>query len=328
MDIKKLEDRIFAIKSLSDFNDLALQIFYFQYKNNAVYQNFIDLLKIDIRELKNYTEIPCLPVEFFKTHTISSVSLEPELIFFSSGTSSQIRSKSLVYSKSLYETSIYKTFCSFYGSPEEYIITALIPNNPAIQNSSLVYMLDFLIKRTKNSLSGFYFEREEKLLDIINNKQKTKIILFGITYALLRFAENNSFSPNELTLIETGGMKGKMKEITRDELHSKLVRKLKSPIHSEYSMAEIMSQAYSLSNGVYLTPPWMHVRTRDVYDPLSCAENEKSGGIDIIDLANIYTCSFISTKDIGILHENLTFEVLGRFDFSDLRGCNLMQTSL
>jgi len=328
MDIKKLEDRVFAIKSLSDFNDLALQIFYFQYKNNVVYQNFIDLLKIDIRKLKNYTEIPCLPVEFFKTHTISSVPFEPEQVFFSSGSTSLIRSKSLVYSKSLYETSIYKTFCSFYGSPGEYIITALIPNNPAIQNSSLVYMLDFLIKRTKNPLSGFYFEREKKLLDIINNKQKTKIILFGITYALLRFAENNYFPPNELIVIETGGMKGQMKEITRNELHTKLVRKFNSPIHSEYSMAEIMSQSYSSRNGIYMAPPWMHVSIRDVYDPLSCVENGKSGGIDIIDLANIYTCSFIATKDIGILHDNSTFEVSGRFDYSDVRGCNLMQTSI
>ncbi len=325
MDIEKIKTQIFAIQSLSDFNELALQIFHFQYKNNEVYHNFIDLLKINIQKIKDYNDIPCLPIEFFKTHSIASVLLKPEIIFHSSGTTDTIKSNSLVFSKSLYEQSIYNTFYSFYGNPKNYIIAALTPDNEGSPNSSLAYMLNFLIEKTENSASGFYLSKEYKLLEIIKNNPHAKILLFGVTYALINFAKHYPLLTKNILVIETGGMKGQMKEITRNEVHSFLLQKLNSQINSEYSMAELMSQAYSINNGSFKSPSWMQIRIRDIYDPLSLIGQKKSGGIDIIDLANIYTCSFISTKDIGIMHDNYTFEVLGRYDFSDVRGCNLMQ---
>ena len=327
MDIEKIKTQIFAIQSLSDFNELALQIFQFQYKNNEVYHNFIDLLKININKIIDYNDIPCLPIEFFKTHSIASVPFQPELIFQSSGTTDTVKSKSLVFSKSLYEDSIYNTFYSFYGNPKNYIITALTPDNLSSPNSSLAYMLNFLIKKTENNASGFYLNKEQELLKIIKNNPNSKIILIGVTYALINFAEHYPLAADNLLVIETGGMKGQFKEMTRNEVHSFLLQKLSSQVNSEYSMAELMSQAYSIHHGIFKAPSWMQIRIRDIYDPLYMLGQKKSGGIDIIDLANIYTCSFISTKDIGIMHDNFTFEVLGRYDFSDIRGCNLMQNA-
>lgn len=327
MDIEKIKTQIFAIQSLSDFNEIALQIFHFQYKNNLVYRNFVDLLGINIQKIKNYKEIPCLPIEFFKTHTITSFPYQPEIIFQSSGTTDTIKSKSHVFSKSLYEDSIYNTFYSFYGNPKNYIIAALTPDSINSPNSSLAYMLNFLIKKTENNASGFYLNKEEELLEIIKSNPHSKIILFGVTYSLINFAEHYPLAADNLLVVETGGMKGQIKEMTRNEVHSFLSQKLNSQVNSEYSMAELMSQAYSINNFIFNAPAWMKIRIRDIYDPLSLLGQKKSGGIDIIDLANIYTCSFISTKDIGIMHNNFTFEVLGRYDFSDVRGCNLMQNA-
>ena len=257
MNIEKIKTQIFTIQSLSDFNELSLQIFHFQYKNNIVYQNFIDLLEIDIKKVKDYNEIPCLPIEFFKTHSITSVPFQPEITFLSSGTTDSHRSKSFVFSTSLYEQSILNTFCSFYGNPKDYIITALTPDYLSSPSSSLAYMLDFLIKKTDNTFSGFYLNKEEELVEIIRNNPKSKIILFGVTYALINFAEKHPFSHSNLLVIETGGMKGQMKEITKNEVHALLSQKLNAPVHSEYSMAELMSQAYSIKNGIFQSPSWM-----------------------------------------------------------------------
>ncbi|MEI6124449.1 MAG: acyl transferase [Bacteroidota bacterium] len=328
MNIEKLKSQVFNINSLSDFNELALKIFYLQFENNKIYRKFINLLGIDISKINYFKEIPCLPIEFFKTHLVTSVPFHPEIVFLSSGTTDSMRSKSFVFSKSLYEQSIFNTFTTFYENPNKYIIAALIPDINTAKNSSLSYMLDFLIKKSENKLSGFYLNSEEELINIIEKNPIKKKILFGLTYTLLKFVEDSSISDRNLVVIETGGMKGKMVEITRRDLYKRLAKKLNSPIHSEYSMAEIMSQAYSVKDGVFKTPWWMQILIRDIYDPLSRLGNNKSGGIDIIDLANFYTCSFISTKDIGLLHDDLSFEVFGRFDFSDVRGCNLMVNTL
>jgi len=325
MDIEKLKSGIFNIGSFDDFNVVALQIFHYQYQHNETYHKFIDLLSVKIDDITSCYNIPCLPVELFKTNEIRSTSSLPELVFKSSGTSSGQKSSSLVFSKSLYEKSILQSFSSFFGKPEDYMILALVPDYNTAKESSLAFMLDFLIKKSGQQESGFYMNRNDVLAAILNKKSDKKKILFGITYALMDFAEQHQLAPENTVVIETGGMKGRRKEITRDELYDFLTEKLKNTdICSEYSMCELMSQSYALRRGQYKTPPWMKIYIRELNDPFSHLENEKSGGINIIDLANLYTCSFISTKDIGILHETGTFEVLGRFDYSDIRGCSLL----
>lgn len=325
MDIEKLKSGIFNIGSFDDFNAMALQIFHFQYQNNATYRKFIDLLSLKIHDITSCYNIPCLPVELFKTNEIRSVDSPPELIFKSSGTSSGQQSRHLVFSRSLYEKSILQSFSSFFGNPEDYIILALIPDFKIAKASSLAFMLDLLIKKSGQPESGFYLNKTDELATILQKKSGRKKILFGITYALLDFAENQAITPENTLVIETGGMKGRRKEMTRDELYGILTEKLRiTDLYSEYSMCELMSQAYSLGGGQYKTPLWMKIYTRELNDPFAKVENEKSGGINIIDLANLFTCSFISTQDIGILHKTGTFEVLGRFDYSDTRGCSLL----
>ena len=325
MDIEKLKSGIFSIKSFEDFNTLALQIFHFQYQNNETYHKFIDLLSVKIHDITSCYDIPCLPVELFKTNEIRSVNSAPELVFKSSGTSSGQQSRSLVFSQDLYEKSILQSFSSFFGNPEDYIILALVPDYQVAKESSLAFMLDLLIRKSGQPESGFYMSKVDELVPVLNKKSGKKKILFGITYALMDFAGHPGITPENTLIIETGGMKGRRKEITRDELYGILTKKLQiTDLCSEYSMCELMSQAYSLGRGQYKTPPWMKIYIRELNDPFAKLENEKSGGINIIDLANLFTCSFISTQDIGILHKTGTFEVLGRFDYSDIRGCSLL----
>lgn len=325
MDIEQLKSQIFKINNNHDFNNVALQIFHYQYEHNVTYRSFIDLLPVNIESIISCYDIPCMPVEFFKSHDIRSINSEPELIFKSSGTSSGERSKSPVFSKKLYETSILKCFSTFYGDPDEYFIIAFAPDFKTNPDSSLAFMLDILIKNSGHAESGFYMDKPDQLIKVLENNPEKKKILFGITYALMDLAEHNKLNLANTIIVETGGMKGKRKEITRSELHAFLSAKFDiNIIHSEYSMCELMSQAYSKGHGLFSSPPWMKIYIREFNDPFSMAQNEKNGGINIIDLANLYTCSFISTKDIGISHEDGTFEVLGRFDFSDIRGCSLL----
>ncbi len=319
---------VFGIHSSESFNDLALKIFYYQYKNNPVYKAFVDGVCREIANIKQYQQIPCLPVEFYKTHHISSVDFEPQLIFHSSGTTGQSRSNNNIYSEEIYKESLLTGFNYFYGAPTDYIICALIPDYTSHKDSSLAYMLDYLIKQSNHNESGFYFGKEAELLEMLKQNAESQKIIFGITYALINFANQYATTLENTIIIETGGMKGKMKEMTRAEVHNILYTAFHSPIHSEYSMAELMSQAYLTKGNTFSTPPWMKITIREVNDPLTMAPFEKTGGINIIDLANYQTCSFISTKDLGILYSDGMFEVLGRFDFADIRGCNLLSAEL
>ena len=328
MRLEDLKKRIFNIQSRTEFWETALEIFNYQYNNNTVYHDFVKSLGKDPFKIKNPCEIPFLPVEFFRNHKIISGSLPVEIIFESSGTTGSISGKHFVSDLSLYEESFLGSFRLFYGEPEDFIILALLPSYLEKKGSSLVYMADNLIKRSRDPRSGFYKSNIEDLILTINNAKpgKQKILLLGVSFALLDLAEDKSPDLSGVIIMETGGMKGRRKELTRSELHSVLKKKLKvQAIHSEYGMTELLSQAYSKGNGIFYCPPWMKIVIRDPYDPLTVYnETGKAGGINIIDLANINSCSFISTGDLGKLHEDGGFEVLGRFDSSDIRGCNLM----
>ena len=322
-----LESQIFQIKNTLQFENLALKIFRFQSENIPVYSQYIKYLGIDTNNIKHINEIPFLPIDFFKTHKIISDNSKHEQIFTSSGTTGLTTSKHYISDISLYEKSFRKGFNFFYGDITDYCVLALLPSYLEREGSSLIYMAEDMIKQSKHPDSGFYLhnidELAEKLISLSKSKQKT--ILLGVTYALLDLAEKYKFNLNNTIIMETGGMKGKRKEIIREKLHKILTTRLGvNSIHSEYGMTELLSQAYSKGNGIFLTPPWMKIFIRDTYDPLSLIETGKSGGINIIDLANINSCSFIETKDLGKIHKEGDFEVLGRFDNSDIRGCNLL----
>lgn len=323
-----LINRIFNIKGKQKFQDAALEIFRYQSEMNPVYNSFIHSLSQDHRTIEEPRNIPFLPVQFFKNHRIITGNLPAVVIFESSGTTGSDVSRHFVADTGIYERSFLQTFSLFYGNPADYLIAALLPSYDERENSSLVYMADRLIKNSKNRLSGFYKENiPEMLLNI--NKEKArgrKIILIGVSFALLDIAEKFSPDLSGIIIMETGGMKGRRKEITREELHSVLMKKFNTgAIHSEYGMTELLSQAYSKADGVFYTPPWMKILIRDPQDPLSIIDEPGvTGGINIIDLANIDSCSFIATGDLGKLHDDGGFEVLGRFDDSDIRGCNLL----
>ena len=334
--MSKITEKIFAIKTESEFEDVALAVFNLQHEDCLVYRQFCDVLKINPAAIKSVNDIPFLPIEFFKTHEVRSLTPNPfpeerrteqSKIFTSSGTGG-IQSKHHVSDVSIYELSFRKAFEYFYGNIEEYCLLALLPSYLERDGSSLVYMANDLIAATKNQDSGFYLhnlnELSEKLKSLLAKRQK--IILLGVTYALLDLAELLS-SPlsGEVIIMETGGMKGKRKELLREELHNIFCEKFGvKAIHSEYGMTELLSQGYSKGNGVFNCPPWMKILIRDVNDPLKILDTGKSGGINMIDLANINSCSFIATQDLGILNNDGSFEVSGRFDNSDLRGCNLL----
>jgi len=323
-----IENLIFEIESPEDFNATALKIFHFQYQKNDVYKKFVDGLNIDVSEINLFEQIPFLPIEFFKSHKVISVEKPAEITFTSSGTSGMETSKHLLANICLYEDSFMKSFSLFYGKPEDFVFLALLPSYLERGGSSLVFMAEKLIKKSKHSESGFYLSDYKKLkttlLDL--KKQNKKTVLLGVTYALLDMAENFPVDFPELIVMETGGMKGRRKEMVREELHAVLTRGFGvKTIHSEYGMTELLSQAYSKGLGVFNCPPWMKIMTRDINDPFSFVKEGKTGGINVIDLANLYSCSFIETKDLGkIVNAHGSFEVLGRFDNSDVRGCNLL----
>jgi phenylacetate-coenzyme A ligase PaaK-like adenylate-forming protein len=323
-----LRQRIFNIKSDADFSHSAVEIFNYQFEGNPVYREFITSLGKDPSLIKTVSEIPFIPIEFFRNHRIITGDSPVEMIFESSGTTGAITGKHFINDLSLYEESFLRTFRLFYGQPEEFFIAALLPSYTEREGSSLVYMADNLIRRSKNPNSGFYRDNIAELINRIAEAKKKaqKILLLGVSFALLDLAEKHSPDLSGAIIMETGGMKGRRKELTRAELHSILKTKFNVPsIHSEYGMTELLSQAYSNGNGLFRCPSWMRILIRDPQDPLSLeSEPGKTGGINIIDLANINSCSFIAAGDLGKVYEDGSFEVLGRFDNSDIRGCNLM----
>ena len=324
---RDLAERIFSIQSENDFEKTALEIFRLQSAENSVYGNYVSKLNISPGKIKKIEEIPFIPVEFFKTEIIASGNRKTENIFTSSGTTGSVVSKHYVEDISLYEKSFSECFELFYGKTEEYCILALLPSYLERNDSSLVYMMNDLIKKSNHPKSGFYLHNLDELAGTLNElkSKRQKTILLGVTYALLDLAEKNLVHFPELTIIETGGMKGKRKEIIREELHEILCHGFDvKKIHSEYGMTELLSQAYSYGDGIFRTPPWMQILIRDTNDPLDILTMNATGGINVIDLANIYSCSFIATQDLGKIHDDKSFEVLGRFDLSDIRGCNLL----
>ncbi|PKP25274.1 MAG: acyl transferase [Bacteroidetes bacterium HGW-Bacteroidetes-2] len=321
-----LPESIFAITSINDFKAKALQVFKYQFEQNTVYRSFCDLLNKNPSDIKEIEEIPFLPISFFKSREVISSKQPAEIVFSSSGTTGIKPSKHFVTDVSMYEKSYLFAFQKFYGNIEAYAILGLLPSYLEREGSSLIYMVNDLIKKSQNSNSGFYLDQIDVLVEKIHALEESgqKTLLIGVSFALLDLIEKHSFQLKNTIIMETGGMKGKRKELVRDALHNKLKKGFGvSQIHSEYGMTELLSQAYSNGNGIFECPPWMKVLTRDPEDPFSLVKTQ-IGGINIIDLSNINSCSFIATQDLGKVYPNGTFEIIGRFDTSDIRGCNLM----
>jgi hypothetical protein len=322
------ENKVFTINNESTFETIALEIFRYQFDNNPVYGKFCKILGKNPDVVRNLTEIPFLPISFFKTHRIVTTVFQPELIFQSSGTTGPNTSSHYVKRSALYEKSFNRCFELFYGKVEQYCILGLLPSYLEKGNSSLVYMVNSLIQQSNHSRSGFYLYELNDLYQTLEElkKENQKVILFGVTYALLDFAKRYPVFFDSMIIIETGGMKGRGRELTRQELNKDLCRSFGvAEIHSEYGMTELLSQAYSI-DGLFQCPPWMKILVRDETDPLSLKAPGQafSGALNIIDLANIYSCSFIATEDVGKLYTNGSFEVLGRMDNTDIRGCSLL----
>ena len=318
---------IFTIQNQKQFEKIALKTFRYQYENNLVYQDFCNHLKTEVHKVKTLQHIPFLPIQFFKSRNVLSNTNPIEATFTSSGTTGVITSKHLVTNLVLYEKSYTNAFSQFYGNIEDFAVLALLPSYLEREGSSLIYMVNDLIKRTNNPDSGFYLHNYSDLIDKLTtlDDKEQNVLLIGVTFALLDLIENHQFSLKNTIVMETGGMKGKRKEMIREELHKKLCQGFGvSDIHSEYGMTELLSQAYSLGKGIFELPNWMQILVRDTEDALTYVDNGKTGGINVIDLANINSCSFIATQDLGKKYDNNSFEVLGRFDNSDIRGCNLM----
>ncbi len=328
------KNQIFIIQNQKQFEKVTLKVFRHQYNNNLVYQQFCNFLKKDKTNVKSVSEIPFLPIQFFKSHDVISSNEPVQQTFTSSGTTGMQTSKHLVTDVNWYEQSYRLGFSQFYGNIEDYCVLALLPSYLEREGSSLIYMVEDLIESSNHADSGFYLNNHSALLQKIEklNKEGQNVILIGVTYALLdliEYAQATSFPLRELgsnlIIMETGGMKGKRKELIREELHTILCNGFGvAKIHSEYGMTELLSQAYSLGDGVFECPPWMQVFIRDTEDAFTYVADGKTGGINVIDLANINSCSFIATQDLGKKNPNHSFEVLGRFDHSDIRGCNLM----
>lgn len=318
---------IFNIAGRHEFEMLAMKIFEHQAVHNKAYRAFIDYLKIDFKRVDTIDKIPFLPIEFFKSHDIVSSDQEAEEIFLSSGTTGMTQSRHLVTDLRIYEQSFTRGFERFYGPAEDYTILALLPGYLERKGSSLIYMVDHMIRKSRSAHSGFYLnnidELKSKLVEIDHKEKKT--LLIGVSYALLDLIADTKLRLKNTLVMETGGMKGRRKELVREELHALLSEGFGvDRIHSEYGMTELLSQAYSKGEGIFETPPWMKVFTRDPEDPFSKLPEGKTGGINVIDLANFNSCSFIATQDLGRKVDENYFEILGRFDHSDIRGCNLM----
>jgi len=346
MDLSQYTHKIFS-PTISDFDSLALEIFRFQYSKNPVYHDYVNVLRVNDATVQNITQIPFLPISFFKSHSVQTTSFEPEIIFESSGTTGGINSRHMIKEADLYRKSFISGFGLAYGPVKDWCIIGLLPSYLERRHSSLVYMVDELIKQTNHPQSGFYLNEYEKLYATLQQLEKTgqKTLLIGVTFALLDFAEKYSLSLKHTIVMETGGMKGRREEMIREEVHAILKKSFSlAEIHSEYGMTELLSQAYSKGKGSFCCPPWMKILVRDDEDPLAVQSGVQrtepgagstlstqysrlpvqTGAINIIDLANIYSCSFIATDDAGRLYNDGSFEVVGRIDNSDIRGCSLM----
>ncbi|UPS92267.1 acyl transferase [Bizionia sp. M204] len=318
---------IFNINSEQAFQKQALEVFKYQFENNIVYRSFCDLLYKNPSDIHQFEDIPFLPIQFFKSHNIVSTTHTVQKIFTSSGTTGQSTSKHFVTDLSVYEQSFETGFETFYGNVEDYVVLALLPSYLERDGSSLIYMADALIKQSKQVESGFYLNNLEALKNTLLKleSQNRKVILIGVSFALLDLVEFHQFQLKNTIVMETGGMKGRRKELIRNELHDILKEGFGVlEIHSEYGMTELLSQAYSKGHGIFNCPPWMRVLTRDTEDALTIQKSGKTGGLNIIDLANINSCAFLATQDLGKIHTDGSFEIIGRFDNSDIRGCNLM----
>ena len=323
--ICELEDKIFTTED-TGFESVALALFQFQFQHNPVYRQYVELVHVNPYTVSTLSEIPFLPIDLFKSHRVTITSSEPEIVFESSGTTQQIPSRHFVKDVSIYRKSFLTCFESNYGPVTDWCILGLLPSYLERKNSSLVMMVNTLIEETKHPSSGFYLYEHEKLHATLVELEakKTKTLLIGVTFALLDFAEKHPSSLTSTTVLETGGMKGRREELTRREVHDMLQQAWNIPaVHSEYGMTELLSQAYSHGNGIFRCPSWMKILIREEDDPMNVLRSGR-GLINVIDLANIYSCSFIATDDIGLLHPDGKFEVLGRRDYSDLRGCSLM----
>lgn len=329
-------DKIFAVND-SQFEALALSVFQFQYQHNPVYRLYVDELNVDPGSIQSIRQIPFLPVGFFKTHEVKTTAFQPQAIFESSGTSGSNVSRHFINDVSWYERSFLSTFNLFYGNVKDYCIIGLLPSYAERKNSSLVYMTEKLIQWSGHKYSGIYLDEFAKLEHVLKEleQEHQKTWLIGVSFALLDLAEQlfdrrDMLVLNRTIVVETGGMKGRKEEMIRSELHDRIKKTFPvGSIHSEYGMTELLSQAYSAGEGFFRSPPWMKVLARDEEDPLGVRIPERErdaigGAINIIDLANIYSCSFIATDDVGRFYPDGRFEVLGRMDGSDLRGCSLM----
>jgi hypothetical protein len=324
MDFRK---KIFGIRDEDQFNEVALEVFRSQFASNEVYREFVGSLGVNAAKIKDHREIPFMPVEFFKSRNVVTGDGKPEIVFHSSGTTGMTRSSHYISEVSVYINSLGECFRLFYGDPGDYSIFALTPSPAENPGSSLAFMIARLMEHAGNNDHGFFLHDPaglKKRLEGAGGSAK-KVMLFGLSYALLDFIALQPVSYPDLIIMETGGMKGRRKEMIREELHDELCRGFGvHAIHSEYGMTELLSQAYSKGNGIFMTPPWMKILVRDTNDPFHLLEEGNTGGISIIDLANFNSSSFLATQDIGKRNPDGTFEVLGRFDYSDTRGCNLM----
>lgn len=322
-ELQQFKQNIFTVSSDDEFTALSIRAFHYQYENVPVYRSFCDHL--GIKNPVSLEEIPFLPISFFKSHKVIVQGDMEQKVFKSSGTSGLSRSDHFIVDLELYEKSFYKCYEAFFGNPEEQIIIGLLPSYLEQGDSSLVYMVEHLINKSNHRESGFYLNNYEDLINSVKRLQNSEIevVLFGVSYALLDLAD---FCPDfsNVKVVETGGMKGKRKELLKEELHDLLKNKLNlNAVYSEYGMTELLSQAYMMNNKHFSTPTWMKILVRDINDPLSILPVGKSGGINVIDLANIHSCCFIATEDLGKLEDN-QFKILGRLDLSDIRGCNLL----
>ncbi len=326
--IESIKKGIFTISSTEEFNALALELFEWQASENPVYKAYLSNLSVDINSTEHFSEIPFLPIGFFKNHKVISGNFEPACVFKSSGTSGMQASSHYVKDEEIYRKSYLKGFAHFYGSPSGYRFLGLLPSYLERRGSSLVDMVKGLMDESGFIENGFFLHEHEQLARQLKllSSSGDPTILIGVSFALLDFAEEFHFPlGRNIIMMETGGMKGRKEEITREEMHRQLSDAFGlSQIHAEYGMTELLSQAYSLGNGAFVTPPWMKVLVRDIQDPFCILPAGKTGALNIIDLANIHSCAFIETQDIGKINEDGTFEVLGRTDSSDVRGCSLM----
>ncbi len=322
-----MNKEIFSIRTRQAFDDACMKTFHHQARHGAIYKEYLSLIHVDPATIRQPEAIPCLPIAFFKNHRIITGHEPPQRVFTSSGTTGTVQSQHYVVDTAVYERSFRTAFAEFYGHPADMAILALLPSYSEREGSSLIYMVDDLIRQSRHPQSGYFLYNHNDLYDALQALKAagTPTLLIGVTYALLDFVENHVIDFPQLMIMETGGMKGRRREMIREEVHDRLCRGFHvTEIHSEYGMTELLSQAYSRGGGRFRCPPWMDIYIRDTNDPFDLLPLNRTGAINIIDLANIHSCAFIATQDLGRKHADGSFEVLGRFDQSDIRGCNLL----